>query len=362
MGIIRTVLGDIDPASAGVVMTHEHTLYHWSGAEYDHRAAYNWDDVIAKLIREFREGHRLFGLKTIVDCTTVEMGRHPRILATVSRESGVNVVAATGFFCETMGVPYHWRRQSVDEIAAFFVRDITEGIVGSDIRCGIIKAASGQDDAQPAPSPIGPGGRRIGEFEQRAFRAAARAQRITGAPITTHIDPADWADSNIGLEQLELLLEEGADPEKVIIGHTFFGSYEQIEEILRRGAYVQLDNIGTRWRGMSDETTADLMCRAFEKGYGHRLLLTFDRFWYQMRGDRPFTELDPEVATRMPLSFLPHVFIPMLRKRGLNEQAIRTILIDNPARLLTFDPPAAGASLEGATKRSGKAQGAASVA
>jgi phosphotriesterase-related protein len=61
-------------------------------------------------------------------------------------------VAVTGFFCETMGIPYHWRRQSVDELAAFFARDITEGIVGTDIRCGVIKAASGQDDAHPMRS------------------------------------------------------------------------------------------------------------------------------------------------------------------------------------------------------------------
>jgi phosphotriesterase-related protein len=358
MGFIRTILGDIDPEDAGAVLTHEHTLLHWPGAEFDHRAMYDLAHVLRGLSAELDEARRRFGLGTIVDCTTVEMGRHPHILTEVSRRCGVHIVAVTGFFCETMGIPYHWRRQSVDELAAFFARDITEGIAGTDIRCGVIKAASGQDDAHPTPSPKGIGGRHIGEFEQRVFRAAARAQRMTGAPITTHIDPEDWKVTNIGLEQLELLLEEGADPAKTIIGHTFFASWEQLAAILERGAYVQLDNIGTKWRGLSDPVTIDLMYRAVEAGFEDRLLLTFDRFWYQVRGDRPFSELDPEVATRMPISFLPDVFLPQMRARGLSEATIHKIMFENPARLLTFpdwakridSAPArrAGAAREGA--------------
>ena len=353
MTFIRTISGDIDPTEAGVVLTHEHTLLHWPGAEWDHRAAYDWHSVIRGLTDEFDEARRSFGLGTIVDCTTVELGRHPKVLTEVARRSGVHIVAATGFFCETMGIPYHWRRQSVDEITDFFVRDINEGILGSTVRCGVIKAASGQDDAHPHPSPAGPGGLHIGEFEQRAFRAAARAQRRTGAPITTHIDPEDWKVTNIGLEQLELLQGEGADPAKVVIGHTFFASWSQLEEILRQGAYVQLDNIGTGWRGMSDATTIGLMFRAIEAGFGDRVLLTFDRFWYQMRGDRPFSEFDPEVAVRMPVSFLPDVLLPQMRARGIDDTAIHRMLVENPARLLTFAEPAATVACHVASRPAG---------
>ena len=37
MAIIRTVLGDIAPDDAGVVLTHEHTLIFLPGADLDHR-------------------------------------------------------------------------------------------------------------------------------------------------------------------------------------------------------------------------------------------------------------------------------------------------------------------------------------
>ena len=247
------------------------------------------------------------------------------------------MVAVTGFFCESMGIPYHWRRQSIDELTEFLMHDVGDGIVGSDgIKCGMIKVSSGQDDAFPHPSPRRDNGSRLGVYEERVFRAAGRAQKALGVPITTHIDPADWADSNIGLEQLEVLMEEGADPRKVVIGHTFYATFEQLDEILRHGAYVQVDNIGTKWRGLSDERAVDLVRQAIDAGYGEQLLLTFDRFWYQMRGDRPFTELDPEVATRMPVSFLPNTFLPLMRDHGIDDRAIRAIMVDNPTRLLAF--------------------------
>ena len=74
-----------------------------------------------------------------------------------------------------MGIPYHWRRQTVSEIAEFFIRDVEHGIFDTEIRCGIIKVASGQDDVQFCPTTELVDGRHMGLFEQRAFAAAARA-------------------------------------------------------------------------------------------------------------------------------------------------------------------------------------------
>mgnify|MGYP001175699261 FL=1 len=336
MGFIRTVLGDIEPENAGLTLAHEHTLFGWPGVEHDHRSALVYDTVLKGLTDEVEQGKQTFGLGTLVDCTTIENNRYPSLMREVSQASGVNIVCATGFFCESMGIPYHWRRQSIDEIADFFVSDVTEGIVGSDIKCGIIKASSGQDDAFPKPAPKGPHGRHMGVYEDRVFRAAARAQKRCGVPITTHIDPEDWQVCNIGLEQLELLMEEGADPTNTIIGHTFYATIDQLEAILKHGAYVQLDNVGTGWRGLDDDVAVDLMIEAINRGYIDQMLITFDRFWYQLRGDRPFTEEDPEVMERTPLDFLPGTLLPMLRERGLSDADIHTITVKNPARLLTF--------------------------
>ena len=147
------------------------------------------------------------------------MGRQPQVMEAVSKKSGINIVAATGFFCQSMGIPYHWRRQSIEEIAEFFVKDVKQGIINTGIKCGIIKVSSGQDDVKFCPTEEVINGRHIGEFEQKIFAAAASAQKYTGVPITTHIDPEDWKipKCNIGLEQLELLLENAGISEKIII-------------------------------------------------------------------------------------------------------------------------------------------------
>lgn len=339
MNVIRTVLGDIVPEEAGITLTHEHTFLNWPGAEFDHRAAYDHAEVVEAVGGEMARSRENYHFQTLVDCTPADMGRNPAFMVDVAKRSGMHVVATTGFFCESMGVPYHWRRQSVDEIRDFFIRDITEGIAGTDgVRCGIIKIATGQDDAHPAPTPVGPHGRHIGVFEDRIIRAAALAQRELGVCITTHTDPHDWTVTNIGLEQLSLLEEEGADPAKVIIGHCFVASsVDDMVDILRRGASVQIDNIGTGWRGLDDEKVVDSAAKLVELGYEDQIVLTFDRFFYQRRGPHPFTELDPGVAPKMELEYMPEVFLPMMRERGVGDDVFDKIMRKNPARLLSFD-------------------------
>ena len=335
---VRTVLGDISAAEVGFTLPHEHTMYGWNGVEFDHRAMFDFDSLVTSVVEDFKSARESFGLNTFVDCTAPDMGRQPRVMVEVSRQSGINIVAATGFFCQSMGIPYHWRRQTVEEISEFFVRDIEEGMFGVDVRCGIIKVASGQDDVEFRPTTEEINGWHLGIFEQKVFAAAAQAQAKTGVPITTHIDPEDWkiADANIGLEHLQLLVENGGDPDGIVIGHTFFASEEQLLQILARGCYVQCDNIGTEWRGLDDDYAIGLIAKAIEHGYEDRILLSFDTFWSVMRGEHAFTESDPEIAPRMPIDFLPKVYFEKMRGKGITQDQIKKITEKNPARLLTF--------------------------
>ena len=200
---VRTVLGDISAADVGFTLPHEHTMYGWNGVEFDHRAMFDFDSVVTSVVEDFKLARETFGLNTFVDCTAPDMGRQPRVMVEVSRQSGINIVAATGFFCQSMGIPYHWRRQTVEEISEFFVRDIEEGMFGVDVRCGIIKVASGQDDVEFRPTTEEINGWHLGVFEQKVFAAAAQAQAKTGVPITTHIYPDDWKIKLRGLKNID---------------------------------------------------------------------------------------------------------------------------------------------------------------
>ncbi len=345
MAKIRTVRGDIAPEDNGITLTHEHILYANPGADLDHHAVFDVDAVAQETAGTLIAAARDYGYQTMVDLTPCELGRHPVLMRKAAELSGVNIIATTGFFPEKYGIPYHWRVQPIDYIKDFLVRDITEGMVHSfqptGVKAGIIKIATGS--AEPGePTPIGPHGRRIGRYEDRVIRAAGRAQRETGVCINTHTEPRDYAVTNPGIEQLEILEEEGADLSKVLIGHALVDpDVDQLKEICARGANLQVDHVGIPWQHESegadafDERMADAICRVVDLGFLDRLTFTYDRFFHHCRG--PITEEAPELLNeRVDFAYMFESFLPRLAKRGWAQAEFDQVLIHNPRRLLAF--------------------------
>ncbi len=169
MRVFRTVLGDIPVEESGRILTHEHLLYGYPGAELDHRTVLDYDAAVDGSPGRSRPGMLPNEYRTLVDMTPPEVGRHPQFMVDVAQRTGVNVVAITGFFPERMGVPYYWRRQTREELTEFFVRDLTEGMVfawqQTPYRAGAIKIATGQESVTPKPSPLGAHGRHVHEVE-----------------------------------------------------------------------------------------------------------------------------------------------------------------------------------------------------
>jgi phosphotriesterase-related protein len=354
--IVRTVLGDIPAQDAGMTLTHEHILYAYPGADLDHRTVFDFEAAVEKIADELRCATRDYGFRTLVDMTPVEVGRHPLMMREVSRRSGMNIVAITGFFPASIGIPYYWRRQSVEELTEFFLRDLTQGMVfngeATDIRAGMLKIATGQESVHPAPSPLGPNGRHITEHEERVIRAAGRAQRLIGCAVNTHTDPQDQTVTNPGLEQLDLLEEEGCDPRKVMIGHTFIEpDLKQMREILNRGASVGVDHIGIPWRHDNaeelDEKMARTVCELANMGYLDRIVFAYDRWFYNPRSR--VTDLDPDMPNeRVTMGYLFESFLPRLERAGFRRADLDTILVENPRRIMCFEdkPLAAEAARE----------------
>ena len=340
MAVIRTVLGDIKPADAGVTLTHEHIRYAYQGCEFDHNNVWDLDTVADDVGRAVRDLVREYGIRTMVDLTPPDIGRHPELLAEVSRRSGANIIATTGFYAERMGIGFYWRRKSIDYIAETIVRDLTEGMVYDNkltrYRAGVIKIASGA----MGETPVEANGRRIGPMEERVMRAAARAQKKTGAPIGTHTQPADYGRTNPGIEMLDLLEEEGADPGKVMLGHVFIKPrFEQLQALCKRGAVLQVDHIGIPWMHDSaeelDEEMAVAISRLADLGYLGQLVFSYDRFFSHGRG--PVTEEEPDQDnTRVPIGYLFNSFAPRLARKGFGKAELDKVLVDNPRRILAF--------------------------
>jgi phosphotriesterase-related protein len=346
MKVIRTVTGDVPAETNGITLTHEHLLYAYPGADLDHRAAFDFDEIVGRVAGDLSKAKEEHGVRTVVEMTPAEVYRHPPLMKAAAERSGVKVIAVTGFFPQSMGLPYYWRRQTLEEIAEFFITDLRVGMMWSgqqtNIKAGAVKIATGGEGVATAPSPAGPDGLRITPIEQRVVRAAARAQREVGCLVNTHTDPNDYAVTNPGMEQLDLLEDEGADLSRVIIGHAFIQNtgLHQLYEILERGATLNIDHVGIPWKhGSTDELDGILAEQVFQlvqSGYADQITFSYDRWFYNPRAR--VTDLDPEfLNARVPVGYMFESFVPRLLKMGITEDVIDRILVHNPRRLLAID-------------------------
>lgn len=298
---VQTVLGPVAADALGITLPHEH-LFIDLLKEYRDSGLLRDEPLAIREVERFRE----LGGATIVDVTSVGLGRNPTGLAAVARATGVNIVMGSGFYRHPYLDRDWFDRHDPAAIAEVIVRDLTEGVDDTGIRAGII-GEIGCDAF-------------ISAAEERSFRAAARAHRATGGTISTHA--ARWP---IGLAQLDLLESEGVDPARVIVGHadTVPDAGYRLA-LARRGAWVQLDTI----QGETDfdtEQRIDWLLELLDAGFEQRVLLSHDvclASHLRARGGSGY-------------AYLLDGFVPRLRERGLDDGTIRTLMVDNPRRALT---------------------------
>lgn len=307
MPYIQTVRGPVDPSDLGVCYGHEHLI----GApppdvSADPDFVLDDEDAAVEEMRRFRAA----GGSAVVEMSTADYGRDAAALRRIAERSGVHVVCATGYNKD----PFSLRvigEAGVEELAGRFVGEITNGIEGTDVRAGLVKASSTLD--------------RISEPAERVFRAAAAAHRRTGAPISTHTEAGTMAP-----DQVRLLESEGVDPRRVVVGHMdrkLDASYHL--EVAGTGAFLGYDQI-SKTKYYPDAERAEMIARLVESGYGKQILLGGDlaRRSYWPAYGRPDAPGFDYILSR---------FVPLLRTVGLSEEAVDDLLIHNPARAFAFD-------------------------
>lgn len=308
-GQIMTVRGPIAPEELGVCMVHEHLIVDswamWPVPNYS--LIVDDEDLVTEEVRAYKEA----GGTTIVDVTTIGLERNPAALRRISEATGVQIVMGCGWYRERV-YPAYIQERSADELAGMLVAEIERGAAGTAVRPGII-------------GEIGTERKFITPAQERVFRAAARAHRATGAPITTHT--THWGE--LALEQLALLAEEGVDPRRVIVGH--LGDRRDIKLLLpiaETGAFLGIDNIGYHDYQREERRAGNVM-ELIAAGFRSQVLLSMDiatlpeLHWYGGKG----------------FDYLLLRFVPLLRELGATEEDIHALLVDNPKRALVFGPP-----------------------
>ena len=311
VNLAMTVAGPVDPATLGITLPHEHTaisLWHIPG-RWDYWELTRDEPLIVEELGFFHAA----GGGTVVDLTLAGVGRDPAWLAGVSRATGLHVVMGCGWYRGAY-YPVEARidARSVDDLADELVREATDGVGESGIRPGII-------------GEIGTDKPWVSALEERVHRAAARASRRTGLAITTHAVMSD-----VGLAQLRIFEEEGADPARVVIGHAdSYPSLDYFLAIVGRGASLEFDFLGmsfTPQERHGEGRIVELLCELLGRGHGERVLLSQDvchNSQLKRYGGNGYVHL-------------AETFLPRLRAAGASEAEIETLTVANPRRLLTI--------------------------
>ena len=335
-GQVMTVLGPVGADALGVTLMHEHLLNDcrcwWNRPREPSRSRLACEPVHAGIIGELRmdpfvnldncrlDDERLaaaelapvaaLGGRTVVDPTCSSIGRDPAALVRIAEATGLQVVTSGGFYLEASH-PARLGAMSVDAIADEIVGEAVHGIGDTGVRIGLIGeiGISGDFTAN----------------EERSLRAAAQAQTRCGLPLMVHLP--GWYRH--GHRVLDVIAAEGADLRHTVLCHMNPSGQDVGYQcaLAERGAFLEYDMIGMDYwyadQGVqcpSDEENASAIAGLIARGHLGRLLLSQDVFLKMM-------------LTRyggFGYAYVLRHFLPRLRRHGLDEAAIETLMVANP--------------------------------
>lgn len=314
MTVVESVLGPLDSVKLGFTLMHEHIVGSSAGIPqtYPELLGKGYSDQIVSALKQVKR----VGINTIVDATTFDLGRDVSLLADVSRKSGVNIIACTGWWLE---FPRILGNFSIEQFTQLFSREIRIGINGTAIKAGILKSAA----------DIG-GITTVGEA---VLRAVARVHLQTKVPIMLHSYPL----SQVGRLQLAILREEGVNLKWVKIDHCCDTTdMEYLGWLLEQGCYLGMDkNPGTDMNpnfGVSPLARIKTIKALIDAGYSSRLLLSHDASLVSTLYETLPNKAKGELKKRNPHGFLyiNKVVFPQLQQLGIPLKTLKSMCLDNP--------------------------------
>ncbi len=347
---IQTVSGMIDAEDLGVVLPHEHLFFDFRNYfvepdnPHDRKVAHqplslrnlSWvrshketsldnlyqseEQTAISEVKRFRKA----GGGTIVDVTPNNAGRNPQSLLRVAKTTELNIIMGTAYYIEQSYSPsLNMNSRSEEDIAEEFIRDIVLGVDDTGVCAGIIGELG-------CSWPLT-------DNERKVLRAGAIAQRRTGAAISIHPGPHEDAPFEI----MEVLTGAGADPSRIIIGHMHgtIAFHTTRYKLAQYGCYLQWDAFGqdgfyppylpTTVDIPSDSGCVRQIIQMIAEGYLNRILISQDVF---MKAN----------LTRFGGFGYSHILenvIPLMREKGITEEQIHAMMVENPRRVLSSITP-----------------------
>lgn len=302
MKTVHAVTGPVPASELGKVLIHEHIIcvspvfYRCFGEKWFSR-----EKIIETAVTKLKNS----GFQTIVDGSPAALGRDVCLLAEISRQSGVNIIASSGFYTT---LEFGLDHVPPEIMAQYFIDECLNGAEGTSIRPGMLKCA-----VEPGSS-------------LRAIEVMALVQKETGLSIFAHSN----AHAETGLSILDIFEKHGVDPARVIIGHTGdSGTADYALKLLKRGCYVEIDRIYG-----NNTQAANIISELAGQGYLNRLLISHDQICYDVSCNN--LQNNPRVPHNNPdgLRCISDFILPQLREKGFGEADIEQLIIVNPREVL----------------------------
>jgi phosphotriesterase-related protein len=313
MPSINTVRGPIDINDLGFTLMHEHLCNTSAGIPKAFPTLVDKDAAVERALAFLGDAEKE-GVRTVVDVTTMDLGRDMDLIQRVAERTDVNIIVATGIWID---VPRAVDRGvSVDRLAEAFIRDIEIGLDGTTIKPGIIKVATDEKGVTPINETI--------------LRAAARASKHTNVPITTHTSAPD----KVGIEQIRVFEEEGVDFKHVYIGHSNdTNDLEYLSYIGNKGCTIGMDRYpGGRLGGLQWRERTQTVKSLIDMGLVDRVTLAHDYPMTTMLEDEREVERQADGYNPDGIAFISRFVLPLLKEWGITEEQIHTMMVDVPKR------------------------------
>lgn len=305
MGVLRTVLGTLNPQDAGIVDGHTHVWIEDIGAIGDTPLVLNQQVQIEKELRDFVTA----GGRTMVDCQPFGCGRDGNKLREISNNTGVNIIACTGFHLRKH-YPKHAPIFEMTTAQAHqqFVGELEHGLQEApDIQAGFIKIAC---EATLDSSP------------KHLIEAAVQASIETNAAIEVHTERGTDAEAIA-----DFMLRLGLSPQKLILCHMAkrfdVGLHQSLAD---RGILLEYDSF-IRPKYDPDNTSWVLLFEMLEAGYENNIILATDlaeaHLWQHIGGGVGAVALIEIIKYR-------------LEKAGVSDDVSSKLLGANVAQALLF--------------------------
>jgi phosphotriesterase-related protein len=326
MSTVETVRGPVDTSALGQVLMHEHVFVLGTEIRQNFPDFPNhWDEEarVADAVTKLTECKKR-GIDTIVDPTVIGLGRYIPRIQRVNEQVDINIVPATGIYTYNE-VPFQFHyvgpgllMEAPEPMVELFVKDIREGIADTGIKAAFLKCAIEAQGLTPGV--------------ERVMRAVGQTQVETGVPITVHTNP----HTQSGLVAQQVLASEGADLTKVVVGHSGDSTdLNYLCQLADAGSYLGMDRFGLDIL-CPFEDRVNTVAELARRGYAEKMVLAHDAAcfidWFTEEGKA-------EAVPNWNFTHISDDVLPALRDRGVTDDQITTMLVDNPRRY--FEPGAA---------------------